>query len=97
MLAGTHAAFFTALNLGGAAVLEYPVEPVSWGLAVLFSFMPDIETPTSKVGRPLFFISVTLKKRFGHLSGVNYLGRLTSYPGEYCLYLSGVWGLGKAA
>ena len=66
MLAATHAAFSTALYLGGAAVFEYPTDPVSWGLAMLFSLMPDIDLPISKVGRPLFFISVPLEKRFGH-------------------------------
>jgi inner membrane protein len=55
MLAATHAAFSTALYLGGAAVIEYQTDPVSWGLAILFSFMPDIDLPTSRVGRPLFF------------------------------------------
>ncbi len=66
-------------------MFEYPVEPVSWGLAILFSFMPDIDIPTSKVGRPLFFISVPLEKRFGHrtithsLIGVTILAAL-AYP-----------------
>ena len=32
MLAATHAAFSTALYLGGAAVFEYQTDPVSWGL-----------------------------------------------------------------
>lgn len=66
MLAATHAAFSTALYLGGAAVFEYKSDPVSWGLAILFSFMPDIDLPTSRVGRPLFWLSVPLEKRFGH-------------------------------
>jgi inner membrane protein len=66
MLSATHAAFSSALYLGGAAVFEYQTDPVSWGLAILFSFMPDIDIPTSRVGRPLFFISVPLEKRFGH-------------------------------
>ena len=76
MLSATHAAFSTALYLGGAAVFEYKTDPFSWGLAVLFSFMPDIDIPTSRVGRPLFWLSVPLEKRFGHrtithsLSGV---------------------------
>ena len=66
MLAATHAAFATALYLGGAAVFEYQTNPVSWGLAMLFSLMPDIDLPTSKVGQPLFWLSVPLEKRFGH-------------------------------
>jgi ankyrin repeat protein len=59
MLSATHAAFSTALYLGGAAVFEYPTDPVSWVLAILFSFMPDIDLPTSKVGRPLFYTGAT--------------------------------------
>lgn len=66
MLAATHAAFSTALHLDDAAVFEYQTDPVSWGLAILFSFMPDIDLPTSRIGRPLFFLSVPLEKRFGH-------------------------------
>ena len=84
MLAATHAAFSTALYLGGAAVFEYPTDPVTWAVAVLFSFMPYIDIPTSKVGRPLFFISVPLEKRFGHrtithsILGVGVLAALAS-------------------
>ncbi len=66
MLAGTHTTFATALYLGGAAAFEYKIGPVTWGLAMLFSLMPDIDLPTSKVGRPLFWLSVPLEKRFGH-------------------------------
>lgn len=66
MLAGTHIAFSTVLYLGGAAVFEYETNLVNWAIAALFSLMPDIDLPTSKVGRPLFFISVPLEKRFGH-------------------------------
>jgi len=102
MLAGTHAAFSTALYLGGAAVFEYPTEPVSWGLAILFSFMPDIDIPTSRVGRPLFFISVPLEKRFGHrtithsLIGVAILAALASplyfiQPLWFWSILGGYW------
>ena len=102
MLAGTHAAFSTAQYLGGAAVFEYPTNPVSWGLAILFSFMPDIDIPTSKVGRPLFFISVPLEKRFGHqtithsLIGVGILIALLSpvyalHPAYFWTMLGGYW------
>jgi len=66
MLAGTHVAFSTVLYLGGATVFEYETNLVYWSIAALFSLMPDVDLPTSKVGRPLFFISVPLEKRFGH-------------------------------
>lgn len=66
MLAATHASFSTVLYLGGAAVFEYPADPFSWGVAVLFSLAPDIDLPTSRIGRPLFFLSAPLEKYFGH-------------------------------
>jgi inner membrane protein len=102
MLAATHAGFATVLYLGGAAVFEYPTDPVSWGLAVFFSFMPDIDIPTSKVGRPLFFISVPLEKRFGHRTithsviGVSVLAALVSplyffYPLCFWSIVGGYW------
>jgi inner membrane protein len=102
MLAATHAAFSTALYLGGAAVFEYPTEPVAWALAVLFSFMPDIDIPTSRVGRPLFFLSVPLEKRFGHrtvthsLIGVVILAAIASplyfaWPLCFWAILGGYW------
>lgn len=102
LLAATHAAFSTALYLGGAAVFEYQAEPVAWALAVLFSFMPDIDIPTSRVGRPLFFLSVPLEKRFGHrtithsLIGFGGLAVLLSplyfsHPAYFWAMLGGYW------
>ena len=66
MLSGTHIAFSTVLYLGGATVFECETSLISWAIAALFSLMPDIDLPTSKIGRPLFFISVPLEKQFGH-------------------------------
>ena len=102
MLAATHAAIATSLYLGGAAVFEYPTEPIAWALAVLFSFMPDIDLPTSKIGRPLFFISVPLEKRFGHRTlthsfvGIGILALLISalfviQPHWFWAMLGGYW------
>jgi len=102
MLAGTHIAFSTALYLGGAAVFEYETNLVMWAIAALFSLMPDIDLPTSKVGRPLFFISVPLEKRFGHRTithsviGVSILCFLASplyfyYPLAFWAIVGGYW------
>ena len=66
MIAATHAAFATGLYLGGSALFEYPAEPVGWGLAVFFSLVPDIDLPTSRIGRPLFWLSVRLERQHGH-------------------------------
>ena len=66
MIAAIHAAFATGLYLGGSALFEYPAEPVGWGLAVFFSLVPDIDLSTSRIGRPLFWLSVRLERQHGH-------------------------------
>jgi hypothetical protein len=66
VIAGTHLAFASALYLGGAALFEYPPDPVSWGLAGATSLLPDIDLPTSRLGRTLFWASTLLERRFGH-------------------------------
>ena len=102
MLAATHAAFSTVLYLGGAAVFEYKLDPIAWGLVMLFSLMPDIDIPTSRIGRPLFWLSVPLEKRFGHRTithsviGVVILAVLASplyftYPLYFWAVMGGYW------
>ncbi|MBK1695402.1 metal-dependent hydrolase [Chromatium weissei] len=66
MIAGTHVAFATALYLGGAALFEYQPDLIGWGLAASCALLPDIDLPTSKFGRVLFWISTRLERRFGH-------------------------------
>jgi inner membrane protein len=102
MLAATHIAFSSALYLVGAAVFEYETSIITWAIAALFPLMPDIDLPTSKVGRPLFFISVPLEKQFGHRTithsfiGVAILCTLASplyatYPMYFWAIVSGYW------
>jgi inner membrane protein len=64
MLALFITVFSTALYL--AAVFEYSIDPIPWGLAILFSFMQDINLPASKAGRPLFWLLALLEKRLTH-------------------------------
>jgi inner membrane protein len=66
MIAGTHIAFASALHLGGAALFEYDTNLVGWVLAAGASLLPDVDLPTSKLGRVLFWLSTRLEKRFGH-------------------------------
>lgn len=66
MIAGTHVAFATALYLGGAALFEYETSITGWALAAGASLLPDIDLPTSKLGRVLFWISTRLEREFGH-------------------------------
>ncbi|MDF1583614.1 MAG: metal-dependent hydrolase [Methyloprofundus sp.] len=102
MLAATHIVFSTALYLGGATVFEYETNLIYWAIAALFSLMPDIDLPTSKVGRPLFFISAPLERRFGHRTithsfiGVGILAALASplysyYPLAFWAIVGGYW------
>jgi len=102
MLAATHIAFSSALYLGGATVFEYETSIISWAIAALFSLMPDIDLPTSRVGRPLFFISVPLEKQFGHRTithsfiGVAILCGIASplyatYPLYFWAIVGGYW------
>ena len=64
MLALFITVFSTALYL--AAVFEYSLDPISWGLVILFSFMQDIDLPASKAGRPLFWLLASLEKCLAH-------------------------------
>ncbi|ADC64110.1 metal-dependent hydrolase [Allochromatium vinosum] len=66
MNAGTHVAFASVLYLGGAALFEYRPDLTGWALAATASLLPDIDLPTSKVGRAVWFLSTRLERRFGH-------------------------------
>jgi inner membrane protein len=98
MIAATHAAFATAVYFGGASVIEYKIDNIAWLLAVVFSVMPDIDLPKSQIGRPLYFISVPLEKRFGHrtithsIIGMGILAAL-AYPLHYFGYNAYFWAI----
>ncbi len=66
MIAGTHVAFPPTPYLGGAALFEYETSIVGWALAAAASLLPDIDLPTSKFGRVLFWVSTRLEREFGH-------------------------------
>jgi inner membrane protein len=66
MILPTHLAFASALYLGGAALIGYRPDPVGWALAAVASLLPDVDLPTSKVGRLFFWLAVPLERRFGH-------------------------------
>ena len=50
----------------GATLFGYKPDAVGWLLAAVASLLPDIDLPTSKIGRLLFWLSVPLERRFGH-------------------------------
>ncbi len=66
MTLGTHIAFASVLYLGGATLFGYRPDWISWLLAAVASGLPDIDLPTSKIGRLFWFISAPLERRFGH-------------------------------
>ncbi|MDS4058204.1 MAG: metal-dependent hydrolase [Candidatus Contendobacter sp.] len=66
MTFGTHVAFASVLYLGGATLFGYKPDWIGWLLAAVASLGPDVDLPTSKVGRLLFWLSVPLERRFGH-------------------------------
>ncbi|MEI2774317.1 MAG: metal-dependent hydrolase [Candidatus Competibacter sp.] len=66
MTSGTHIAFASVLYLGGATLFGYKPDVVGWLLAAVASLGPDVDLPTSKIGRLLFWLSVPLERRFGH-------------------------------
>jgi energy-coupling factor transporter ATP-binding protein EcfA2 len=53
----THLAFASALYLGGAALFGYRPDAVGWALAAVASLLPDVDLPTSKVGRLCWFVA----------------------------------------
>ena len=66
MLAPTHVAFAATLYLGGAAVFEYELSPWGFLVACIASLGPDVDLPTSRFGRLLWFWSTRLERDYGH-------------------------------
>lgn len=66
MIAGTHIAFVSALYLGGGALFGYRPDWPGWALASVAAVLPDIDLPTSRLGRVCFWLSVPLERNFGH-------------------------------
>jgi inner membrane protein len=63
---GTHLAFASVLYLGGTTLFGYKPDWIGWLLAAVASLGPDVDLPTSKIGRLFFWLSVPLERRFGH-------------------------------
>ena len=63
---GTHVAFASDLDLGGATRFGYRPDGIGWLLAAAASGLPDVDLPPAKIGRLFWFVSVPLERRFGH-------------------------------
>ena len=66
MTLGIHVAFASVLYLGGATRFGYRPDWIGWLLVAVASLLPDVDLPTAKIGRLLFWLSVPLERRFGH-------------------------------
>jgi len=102
LIAGTHVAFSSALYLAGAALFEYETSLPAWALAAVASLLPDIDLPTSKLGRVFFFVSTRLEKNYGHrtithsLLALVVVAALSSfiypyYPNYFWAIVGGYW------
>jgi inner membrane protein len=102
LIAGTHIAFASTLYLGGGALFGYRPDWIGWMLAGVASLLPDVDLPTSRVGRLFFFVSVPLERRFGHrtlthsAAGLAVVALLASplllrWPFYFWCILGGLW------
>ncbi len=66
MIAPTHVAFASTLYLAGATVLDYRTDLIGWAIACAASLGPDVDLPTSRLGRMLWFLSTRLERDYGH-------------------------------
>ena len=66
MTAPTHITFGALCYFVTAAVMQWPVTTGAVATAALGSLLPDIDLPTSAVGRPLFPLSRALNEQLGH-------------------------------
>ena len=66
MISGTHVAFGSTLFLASSAIFEYEVSAVTWLCVAAGSILPDIDLPTSVLGRTFWWFSSPIEKRFGH-------------------------------
>ncbi len=73
----THIAFASVLYLGGATLFGYKPDMAGWLIAAVFSLLPDVDLPSSRIGRLFWFLSAPLERRFGHRTLTHSLLTLT--------------------
>ena len=66
MTAPTHVTFGALCYFVTAAALQWQPSTAAVATAALGSLLPDIDLPTSAVGRPFFPISKALNEQIGH-------------------------------
>jgi membrane-bound metal-dependent hydrolase YbcI (DUF457 family) len=73
--APTHITFGLLTNAFGFSLLSSPLsrDYAAMGGAVIGSLLPDVDSPTSAIGRLVPFISVPLERRWGHRTVIHSL------------------------
>ena len=66
MTAPTHITFGALCYFVTAAAMQWPVTTGAVATAAFGSLLPDIDLPTSAVGRPLFPIARVINEQLGH-------------------------------
>ncbi len=66
MLVGSHVVLGVAAWVGAAQAFDLPADPMSLGLALLGSVLPDIDHPSSWIGRRGWFASAPIAALCGH-------------------------------
>lgn len=102
MMARNHMMIGTAATLTLVAAHVVRASPSTFGMAILGSLLPDLDSPFSMIGRPLPFLSWPLYRTIGHRTfthGLPCLFLLTAiayafvdrigYPGPVLAFLAG--------
>lgn len=65
-MAKTHMTFGMGCWIGYATLRGIPLQPLTLGLVMIGSLLPDIDHPKSKFGRLVPFLSYPISAMFGH-------------------------------
>ncbi len=89
-MVGSHLVVGLACWAGAAAAWHLPADPVTLGLVLLGAVLPDIDHPSSWIGRRLWFVSRPLALLVGH-RGLTH-SALAVVAGIVVLRLAGLGG-----
>ena len=66
MTSSSHLASSAFFYLAATALLESPINVEGLAITAAGSLLPDIDTPTSSIGRPFFPLSRWINQKIGH-------------------------------
>ena len=81
MQAPTHAAFGLVFVIAAGTVLGVVLTPAVAAFAVLGALFPDVDTPTSLIGKVCLPLARLLERRFGHRTVTHSLLGLALFTG----------------